>query len=31
VVAKLLAKRPDERYQATQDVIAALAPLPVEQ
>jgi tetratricopeptide (TPR) repeat protein len=31
VVARLLAKRPEERYQASQDVIAALAPLPVEQ
>jgi eukaryotic-like serine/threonine-protein kinase len=31
MVAKLLAKHPDERYQTSQDVIAALAPLPVEQ
>jgi serine/threonine protein kinase len=30
MVAKLLAKRPEERYQASQDVIAALAPLPLE-
>ena len=28
VVAKLLAKRPDERYQSAEAVIAALAPLP---
>jgi tetratricopeptide (TPR) repeat protein len=28
VVGKLLAKRPEERYQSGQEVIAALAPLP---
>jgi tetratricopeptide (TPR) repeat protein/predicted Ser/Thr protein kinase len=28
VVGKLLAKRPEERYQSSQEVIAALAPLP---
>ncbi|HXO42356.1 MAG TPA: protein kinase [Thermoanaerobaculia bacterium] len=30
VVTKLLAKRPDDRYQSSEDVIAALMPLPVE-
>jgi Protein kinase domain/Tetratricopeptide repeat len=30
VVGKLLAKQPDDRYQTSQDVIAALAPLPTE-
>jgi tetratricopeptide (TPR) repeat protein len=30
VVTKLLAKRPDDRYQACEEVIAALTPLPVE-
>jgi serine/threonine-protein kinase len=29
VVAKLLAKRPEDRHQTAQEVIAALAPLPV--
>jgi tetratricopeptide (TPR) repeat protein len=28
LVAKLLAKRPEERFQSAQDVIGALAPLP---
>jgi tetratricopeptide (TPR) repeat protein len=30
VVTKLLAKRPDDRYQSSEEVIAALNPLPVE-
>jgi tetratricopeptide (TPR) repeat protein/predicted Ser/Thr protein kinase len=30
VVTKLLAKRPDDRYQTSEEVIAALNPLPVE-
>jgi tetratricopeptide (TPR) repeat protein len=30
VVTKLLAKRPDDRYQSSEEVIAALIPLPVE-
>ena len=30
VVRKLLAKRPDDRYQNSEPVIAALLPLPVE-
>jgi tetratricopeptide (TPR) repeat protein len=30
VVTKLLAKRPDDRYQTGEEVIAALTPLPVE-
>ncbi len=30
VVTKLLAKRPDDRYQSSEEVIAALLPLPVE-
>ena len=30
VVTKLLSKRPDDRYQTSEEVIAALTPLPVE-
>jgi tetratricopeptide (TPR) repeat protein len=30
VVTKLLAKRPDDRFQTSEEVIAALTPLPVE-
>jgi serine/threonine-protein kinase len=30
VVKKLLAKRPEDRYQSSEEVIAALSPLPVE-
>jgi tetratricopeptide (TPR) repeat protein len=30
VVTKLLAKRPDDRYQSSEEVITALTPLPVE-